>query len=57
MFMHWSAGFHNFQPKHKGQLLALDKTGQITTPIDGLIFMPLYQNTGDGGFFIVQQLN
>jgi len=46
-------GFHNFQPVHKGQLLATDKSGHIESPIDGMIFMPLYQNTGDDGFFIV----
>ena len=47
-------GFHNFQEIHKGQQLALDKDGPIYAPMDGLIFMPLYQLQGDDGFFIVE---
>ncbi len=49
-------GFHNFQPVHKGQLLALDKNGQIASPEDGMIFMPLYQSHGDDGFFIIREV-
>ncbi|MEQ8555328.1 MAG: succinylglutamate desuccinylase/aspartoacylase family protein [Cyclobacteriaceae bacterium] len=48
-------GFHNFQPVHKNQELAIDAQGVIKSPHDGLIFMPLYQPEGDDGFFIVEE--
>ncbi len=47
-------GFHNFQEIHKGQQLAIDSKGDIVSQHDGMIFMPLYQNEGEDGFFIVQ---
>lgn len=49
-------GFGSFQPIEKGELLAEDKKGKITAPVDGQIFMPLYQNTGEDGFFIVEEV-
>ena len=49
-------GFHNFQPVHKDQELAIDVRGVIKAPTDGLIFMPLYQPEGDDGFFIVEEV-
>jgi len=49
-------GFHNFQPVHKDQELAIDRKGVVKSPHNGLIFMPLYQPEGDDGFFIVKEL-
>ncbi len=49
-------GFHNFQPVHKDQELAIDAKGVIKSPHDGMIFMPLYQPEGDDGFFIVTEV-
>ena len=49
-------GFGSFQPVEKGELLAEDKKGLITAPVEGRIFMPLYQNTGEDGFFIVEEV-
>ena len=49
-------GYENFQRVHKGEVLAEDKKGIIHSPFDGLIFMPLYQNIGGDGFFIVEEL-
>ena len=49
-------GFDSFQPVEKGELLAEDKKGKITAPVEGRIFMPLYQNTGEDGFFIVEEV-
>lgn len=49
-------GFDSFQFVEKGELLAEDKSGEVTSPIDGRIFMPLYQNAGDDGFFIVEEV-
>jgi succinylglutamate desuccinylase len=47
-------GFVNFMPVKKGQPLARTRHGIIESPFDGLILMPLYQNQGDDGFFIVE---
>lgn len=48
-------GFSNFQKIRKGELLAYDKHGPITSHLDGLILMPLYQKKGSDGFFIVEE--
>ena len=53
---HMKPGFDSFQPVNKGQLLAEDREGMITAPIGGRIFMPLYQNIGNDGFFIVEEV-
>lgn len=50
-------GFLNFQHVKAGQIIAEDRNGLIRTPIDGLIFMPLYQRSGNDGFFIVEDLD
>jgi succinylglutamate desuccinylase len=47
-------GFENFQRIRKGEVLAKNKNGIIEAPCDGHIFMPLYQKSGEDGFFIVQ---
>lgn len=44
-------GFMNFSPVRKGQLLARDRNGPIHAPDDGLIILPLYQGSGNDGFF------
>ncbi|MEO1051819.1 MAG: succinylglutamate desuccinylase/aspartoacylase family protein [Bacteroidota bacterium] len=65
-YMHWvertdrfkmKPGYYNFQPISKGELLASDRNGNIESPCDGLIFMPLYQNSGNEGFFVVEEAN
>ena len=48
------AGFRNFDPVRRGQVLATNRDGEITAPESGLIMMPLYQKQGDEGFFIVR---
>jgi len=50
-------GYHNFQVVRKGEELASDKTGSVRSPMDGMIFLPLYQDAGNDGFFIVEELN
>ena len=50
-------GFLNFQKVNEGQIIAEDKNGLIRAPLDGLIFMPLYQQSGNDGFFIVEELD
>jgi succinylglutamate desuccinylase len=46
-------GFSNFQRVAQGDWLADDVNGKITAPCDGYILMPLYQNQGSDGFFLV----
>ena len=46
-------GFISFDQIHKGQLLAYDKGQKVHAPDSGLILMPLYQEQGEEGFFIV----
>ncbi len=48
--------YNNFQKVKKGELLAKDKSGKIYAPEDGLILMPLYQNQGDDGFFLIKTI-
>jgi len=47
-------GFQNFDTVKKGDWLASDKHGKITSQSDGYLLMPLYQDQGNDGFFIVR---
>ncbi|WP_083750000.1 M14 family metallopeptidase [Rhodohalobacter halophilus] len=49
-------GFENFQRVRKGEWLANDESGQIFSPCEGYMLMPLYQDQGDDGFFIVREV-
>ncbi len=49
-------GFENFQSVREGDWLADDQTGRIFSPCDGYMLMPLYQEQGDDGFFIVREV-
>jgi len=46
-------GFRSFDRVRKDQLLACDRNGEIRAPRSGLLLMPLYQQQGEDGFFIV----
>ena len=48
-------GYQNFQPISKGEWLANDQNGKIKARCDGYILMPLYQDQGDDGFFVIKQ--
>ncbi len=50
-------GFTNFQRIYKGEVLATNKYGEILSDMDGNIFMPLYQDQGDDGFFIIEPVD
>lgn len=50
-------GFHNFQPVRAGQVLACDHHGEIVAQHNGLLVMPLYQDQGEDGFFLVRQIH
>jgi len=47
-------GFENFEPIEKNEYLAKSNGEDITSPRDGRIFMPLYQEQGEDGFFILK---
>lgn len=47
-------GFKNFQPITEGQYLANADAEWLEAPLDGFIFMPLYQDQGDDGYFIIK---
>lgn len=49
-------GINNFQKIKKGQILASDNSGDIPAPQDCLILMPLYQDQGSDGFFLVKEI-
>jgi succinylglutamate desuccinylase len=49
-------GFANFQSVLEGEVLAMDRSGKVKSPMDGLIIMPLYQDSGNDGFFIAEKL-
>lgn len=49
-------GFKNFDTIKKGDWLANDKLGKIEAQSNGYILMPLYQEQGNDGFFIVKEL-
>ncbi|PCE66686.1 succinylglutamate desuccinylase/aspartoacylase family protein [Sediminicola luteus] len=50
-------GFTNFEPISKGKVLAQTDTGSCRAPRSGKIFMPLYQNQGNDGFFIIKRIH
>ncbi|AFM06039.1 succinylglutamate desuccinylase [Bernardetia litoralis DSM 6794] len=47
-------GFGNFDSIEEGQLLAHQDGKEICSPYKGYILMPLYQNDGNDGFFIIK---
>jgi len=48
--------YKNFQSIKKGEVLAISASGKIHASVDGRILMPLYQQKGEEGFFIVQEV-
>ena len=49
-------GYENFQHVNKGDLLAEDRNGKIYASHDALILMPLYQEQGEDGFFLIEKI-
>lgn len=49
-------GFENFQPIKNAQHLANNNLGQLTAKERGRIFLPLYQNKGNDGYFIIREI-
>lgn len=49
-------GFENFQRVAEGEVLGQDRHGDVLAPLSGRVFLPLYQEQGDEGFFIVRDV-
>ncbi len=49
-------GFENFDAVSKGDLLAQDKEGDVRSPEDGRVLLPLYQGQGQDGFFLGREV-
>ncbi|MEM7551435.1 MAG: succinylglutamate desuccinylase/aspartoacylase family protein [Bacteroidota bacterium] len=49
------AGYVNFQMVDDNEELAKDNEGIVKAELDGRILMPLYQNKGDDGFFLIRR--
>ncbi len=47
-------GWKNFDRVLEGDVLAEDRGGEIRSPRAGLLFLPLYQELGSDGFFLVR---
>ncbi len=50
-------GLVSFQPVASGDALATDRAGEVRSPFDGMVLMPLYQDQGEEGFFLVDPVN
>jgi len=50
-------GYLNFQRISAGDVVGHDRNGPVTAPEGGRIFLPLYQDLGDDGFFIVRDVH
>jgi succinylglutamate desuccinylase len=50
-------GYASFQRLTQGEVVAEDRSGQIRAPVPGRILMPLYQNQGDDGFFVIREFS
>ncbi len=49
-------GFRNFQPVRAGVVIGDDRHGEVVAPKSGRILMPLYQELGEDGFFVVRDI-
>jgi len=50
-------GWTNFKPVRKGQIVAMDRNGPVAAPQAGRMLMPLYQEQGAEGFFVVERVH
>ncbi|MFZ1808988.1 MAG: aspartoacylase, partial [Cyclobacteriaceae bacterium] len=49
-------GFRNFEPIIKGQHIASHNGDWVDAVEDGVIFMPLYQQQGNDGYFLIRKI-
>jgi hypothetical protein len=48
-------GYLNFQKIERSQVVATDNDGDVAVHEDGRLLMPLYQDQGEDGFFVVRE--
>ena len=51
------AGYSNFKQVSEGEVLAVHNGKEIESPENCMVFMPLYQNQGQDGFFLVKSIS
>lgn len=51
------AGYKNFQPVQKGEVLGDYGGREMKTPVTGQVFMPLYQKQGQECFYIIKPID
>lgn len=49
-------GYENFRPVDAGERVGRDRRGEIRVPEPGRIFLPLYQEKGTEGYFLVREV-
>lgn len=54
---HMRPGYRNFLPVEAGEALAVQGGGEVRAPERARILMPLYQEQGEDGFFIVREFH
>lgn len=54
---HMHPGFTNFHKIYKGEPLARDQEGEVICPETGMILMPLYQQQGEDGFYVIKKID
>jgi len=54
---HMRPGYSNFQRVRVGEILADDEAGEVRARETARILMPLYQEQGEDGFFVVKEFN
>ena len=54
---HMKAGYSNFKKVKQGEVLAVHNGKEITSPENCMVFMPLYQDQGQDGFFLVNPIS
>lgn len=54
---HMVPGLRSFQPVARGDLLAYQDGAEVRALSSGRILMPLYQDQGDEGFFLVREVH
>ncbi|MGI9626163.1 MAG: succinylglutamate desuccinylase/aspartoacylase family protein [Longimicrobiales bacterium] len=50
-------GYENFQPVTPGEAIGRDSEGEVVVPEKGRVLMPLYQEQGEDGFFVVREFS
>ncbi|WP_299533597.1 succinylglutamate desuccinylase/aspartoacylase family protein [Ulvibacterium sp.] len=53
---HMQQGFRSFEEVSKGTLLAKEGERELRAIKDAIIFMPLYQEQGEEGFFLIRRI-